>query len=56
MKIKDHEQPNHEYLCTKKSPTLKRRTNFVQNNANLLSWFGLFDGETNHFDKAQTVH
>ena len=23
--------------------------------ANLLSWFGLLDGETNHFDKAQAV-
>ena len=23
--------------------------------ANLLSWVGLLDGETNHFDKAQAV-
>ena len=22
----------------------------------MLSWFGLLDGETNHFDKAQAVH
>ena len=24
--------------------------------ANLLSWFGLLDEETNHFDKAQAGH